>query len=529
MGIQFIVVRTASATPWLPVRVAAPHLAANPKRPQAADRMAEESELVAGDVVAEVMEREAPVESPAEEPRGWFSWLLGPRRESGAETNADASKPEPKQAGGNARGSVEFLGLWKENTKKYKRLMPIKIQAVLYYRPSCGRDNNHLRVRAALSKLVDELVRNKMSSGILTISSWEEHFGDNVGSVTVWGISWSASPNDKSYQQLGLSSMLPDQKENIRFADFDGAIRSLGYWGENAKYQDPKDRPSNIAVYRVTLPSGGLDRSKWAGRPPPPAPDLRTGPRSDGLLSTDEISGEYSGRCFFPVSCCNSMTVAPVGPDVIEMRTSGCISFPCLGVLGPWVGGKVRFRRPGTNEFGAERSYGTNIWTFSADETTQTAKGGCCEYYKKRPGSQAPGKVETRDLAGTWCGWAHFAPLILAFACEYWGLSCTTKKVLNEDQYAESGCRSLLCVPIPVCDTRTRLYVHGHATNGFAKDGSIDWCCTLLKQSYCCCDTKSEQAHGGADLDDIDWYHDPGYARKKGEIWGISLFSKKIC
>ena len=70
MGIQFIVVRTASATPWLPVRVAAPHLAANPKRPQAADRMAEESELVAGDVVAEVMEREAPVESPAEEPRG---------------------------------------------------------------------------------------------------------------------------------------------------------------------------------------------------------------------------------------------------------------------------------------------------------------------------------------------------------------------------------------------------------------------------------------------------------------------------
>ena len=58
---------------------------------------AEESELVvAGDVIAEVMEREAPVESPAEEPRGWFSWLLGPRRESGAETNADASKPEPK-------------------------------------------------------------------------------------------------------------------------------------------------------------------------------------------------------------------------------------------------------------------------------------------------------------------------------------------------------------------------------------------------------------------------------------------------
>ena len=238
---------------------------------------AEESELVvAGDVVAEVMEREAPVESPAEEPRGWFSWLLGPRRESGAETNADASKPKlVQQAAGEAIGSLEFIGLWKENAKKYKRLMPIKIQAVLYYSPSCGRDNNHLRVRAALSKLVDELVRNKMSSGILTISSWEETFGDGGGSVTVWGISWSASPNDKSYQQLGLSSMLPDQNENIRFADFDGAIRSLGYEGENAKYHwaENKDRPSNIAVYRVTLPSGGLDRSKWAGRPPPPAHD----------------------------------------------------------------------------------------------------------------------------------------------------------------------------------------------------------------------------------------------------------------
>ena len=44
---------------------------------------------------------------------------------------------------------------------------------------------------------------------------------------------------------------------------------------------------------------GGLDADKWAGRPPPPAPEeLYTGPRSDGLLSTDEISGEFGPRLF---------------------------------------------------------------------------------------------------------------------------------------------------------------------------------------------------------------------------------------
>ena len=47
---------------------------------------------------------------------------------------------------------------------------------------------------------------------------------------------------------------------------------------------------------------------------------------------------------------------------------------------------------------------------------------------------------------------------------------CTAKWVLNEDQYAEAGCYFFLCAPLlPVCDTRTRRYENGHATNGFAR------------------------------------------------------------
>ena len=47
---------------------------------------------------------------------------------------------------------------------------------------------------------------------------------------------------------------------------------------------------------------------------------------------------------------------------------------------------------------------------------------------------------------------------------------CTTKKALNQDQYAdEPGLRCLLCLPFPYCGggTRTRSYVNGLPTNGF--------------------------------------------------------------
>ena len=125
-----------------------------------------------------------------------------------------------------------------------------------------------------------------------------------------------------------------------------------------------------MAVYRVTLPSRGLDADKWAGRPPPPAPeDLHTGPRSDGLLSTEEISGDYSAACICAAddgmpAICNSMSVVPLGADTIETWRASCCFLPPF--IGPVAYGEVRTRDPGTNAFDG--------MTFSADGT---AKSGC--------------------------------------------------------------------------------------------------------------------------------------------------------
>ena len=102
-----------------------------------------------------------------------------------------------------ARGSLEFLGRW--NDKRDDRAMPIKLKAERY------ADN---MVRVALGKLVDELVQTNASSGILAISCWSERrHRDETPSgyytVTVWGCSWSASPDDTGYQRHGFAGMAP--------------------------------------------------------------------------------------------------------------------------------------------------------------------------------------------------------------------------------------------------------------------------------------------------------------------------------
>ena len=75
------------------------------------------------------------------------------------------------------------------------------------------------------------------------------------------------------------------------------------------------------------------------------------------------------------------------------------------------------------------------------------------------------------------------------------GISCTTKKALNEDQYSESVRCCVLGVPCPVeTTTRTRKYVNGHATNGFVRD----------------------------DNKNLHWHRDPGCAGA-----GDTIFAKK--
>ncbi|CAH0372172.1 unnamed protein product [Pelagomonas calceolata] len=372
------------------------------------------------------------------------------------------------------RGSLESLGRW--NEKRDDRAMPIKLEAEDPSRDKCKAERNReTMVRVALGRLVDELVRTNASSGILAISYFSEIRGtdNNRRRVTVWGFSWSASPDDTSYQRHGSVAGTASTKygrygvygrrgggdqtmhENIRFADFEGVVDDI-----------VQDRAwDQIAVYRVTLPSRGLDPWKWAGRPPPPAPEeLYTGPRRDGLLSTDEISGDYFAPCLAPFCFCNSMTVVPLGADTIETWRTGCVFFPpCIG---PVAEGAVRTRNPGTNAFLNSQNPpfnpdpNSNLMTFSADGTAN----GC---YKKRRTSQkrAFHKVETRDLAGKWCG-IGFNPFVALWP--FTSFLCTKKKALNQDQYEESGLIWILGLPGCMCGTRTRIYVNGHPTNGFA-------------------------------------------------------------
>jgi hypothetical protein len=369
------------------------------------------------------------------------------------------------------RGSLAFLGRWKENW--YDRAMPVKLRADRRKDTFTAKIDTAM-VRKAFCKLVDELVQTNATSGTLAISCWTETKTEWVEGqdfsyeVTVWEFSWSASPDDTSYQRHGSVGTASKQQKKIRFADFEGAVDDFG------------DR-NQMAVYRVTLPSRGLDPDKWVGRPPPPAPeDLYTGPRDDGLLSTEEISGDYSAACIChdgrcPMIC-NSMTVVPLGADVIETWRTGCIFFPPL--IGPTAEGAARTRDPGTNTFGG--------MTFSAGGRAKQT----CGCFKKRPTSQkrAFQKVDARDLAGNWrgCFWVPFVP--------FWPFSslfCTTKTALNEDQYEESGrcCVLALPLPWPVGPTTTRKYVNGHPTNGF---------------------------------DDNMWYRDPGCAGQD------CFFAKKV-
>jgi len=254
---------------------------------------------------------------------------------------------------------------------------------------------------------------------------------------------------------------------------------------------------------------------KWKNRPPSPAPaDLLN--LSDPLVSTDDISGDYRGSCFG--SLCTSMIVVPLGADLIEVRKSYWFCLPPLFV-GPYGDGDVWIRNPNTNVFYRNRyghgaKDGSDVVTFSADGTA-TAKLCFQNSYQKKAVSQKRTfqKVDTGDLAGTWCSCMYY-PVVPLFFCTT-GCLCTTKKALDEDRYEESGCGCSLMpcfIVLPRRDdpgragpyTRTRFYANGHPTNGFYA-GIFE-------------PPESQQNF-------IRWYSDASY----GAGGEPGIFSKKLC
>ena len=286
----------------------------------------------------------------------------------------------------------------------------------------------------------------------------------------------------------------------------DGVLTEEEY---NAKKQELLNPPAVVVAQPPANEHGGVVEGHVVAvqpqrvhpeprprRPPPPLAleGLYTGPRSDGLLSTEEISGDYRRICF-PFDC-RWLTVVPHGPDMIETWSQGFCCIPCLGFFGPAeVHAGVQTRNPGTNRFGSiSFAHGTaSIWT-------QDKEGETEHLFKKLPHPQkrAFHKIDARDLAGKWCS-CFCVPCVPAWP--FFGILCTTKKALDEDRYEESGLCCWLGLPIPVCQTRTRKYVHGHPTNGFHKDGA-------------------------GDPNNVAWHRDPGCA---GACAGLStFFAKKV-
>jgi hypothetical protein len=188
----------------------------------------------------------------------------------------------------------------------------------------------------------------------------------------------------------------------------------------------------------------------------PETVDRYSGPRSDGLLSTDEISGNYC-CCCFPLGF-GATTVMPHGPDIIEQWGWCWFTTLCLG-------GEVRVRNPGTNSFRLWKDP-NNVTTFTPGGASNGPSCLC------KTGSRTPlafQLVDTKDIEGSWCCccWMHTIA---------W--SCFRKAALDKDKLNHSGCAWVLLLPLlPFNEVRTRLYVNGHPTNGFygPDPNNIDW------------------------------------------------------
>ena len=149
------------------------------------------------------------------------------------------------------RGSLEFLGRWKE--KRDDRAMPVKLRADRRKDTFTAKiDADERMVRKAFCKLIDELVQTNATSGTFAISCWTEtrQIWDAIQKresyeVAVWVFCWSASRTTRATSGTGcarrgrrglraeaarLRAEAKKGKEplKIRFADFEGAVDDLG-------------------------------------------------------------------------------------------------------------------------------------------------------------------------------------------------------------------------------------------------------------------------------------------------------------
>ena len=220
---------------------------------------------------------------------------------------------------------------------------------------------------------------------------------------------------------------------------------------------------------------GGLPRhaaerrprpGQWVGRPPPLAPeDLYTGPRSDGLLSTDEISGDYR-CCYFPFLWpFDDRGAARARHD--RDVDYGLFFFPAF--IGPMRGRRGPDAQPGHQCVSRPADPGP--------EQNRDVLGRRHGHTRMRSFKKRRDLAETGLPKGRCEGpRGQMARLRLPSACAVFCLADFRPfSALRRRRSTRTSTRSRDAVVFCVCRfdpvesrTHTRKYVNGHPTNGFA-------------------------------------------------------------
>ena len=233
------------------------------------------------------------------------------------------------------------------------------------------------------------------------------------------------------------------------------AVNWVGGGSDSRTYLNGGGRDFRRQPGRVDLPCESS--ALVPGRLRPRDVDRYSGPRSDGLLSTDEISGNYC-CCCFPLGF-GATTVMPHGPDVIEQWGWCWFTTLCLG-------GEVRVRNPGTNER-------FRHWKGSQQRDDVYARRGLERaLVPLQDGVEDAAGLPTRGHEG------HRRVVVLLLLDAHDRLVLLHGRALDKDRLNHSGCAWILLLPLlPFNEVRTRLYVNGHPTNGFygPDPNNIDW------------------------------------------------------